>query len=289
MALVSLTTDFGVVDGYVGTMKGVMAGIAPGVTFVDITHDIKPQDVVSTAYVLWTALPYFPEEAVHLVVVDPGVGTSRRAIASKTAWGVLVGPDNGVFSYVWDNAPSELTVALENPDFQRQGVVSGTFHGRDIFSPAAAHIAAGVPLREFGPEVTQPVRLPSPELSFEEGCIRGSVLYIDHFGNAITSIGRLVWEGSLLHLDPVFVTGAVFVTGPISVIGETRTINARRVRVSVAGRDLGHVALTYGEVAVGAPLALVGSEGMLEIAVNQGNGARALGLSVGDPVEIAVS
>ena len=283
MALVSLTTDFGVVDGYVGTMKGVMAGIAPGVTFVDITHDIKPQDVVSTAYVLWTALPYFPEEAVHLVVVDPGVGTSRRAIASKTAWGVLVGPDNGVFSYVWDNAPSELTVALENPDFQRQGVVSGTFHGRDIFSPAAAHIAAGVPLREFGPEVTQPVRLPSPELSFEEGRIRGSVLYIDHFGNAITSIGRLVWEGSLLHLDPVFGTG------PISVIGETRTINARRVRVSVAGRDLGHVALTYGEVAVGAPLALVGSEGMLEIAVNQGNGARALGLSVGDPVEIAVS
>jgi len=277
MTLVSLTTDFGVVDGYVGTMKGVMAGIAPGVTFVDITHDIKPQDVPSTAYVLWTALPYFPEDAVHLVVVDPGVGTARRAIASSTAWGVLVGPDNGVFSYVWDNAPPRLTVALENPDYQRQGVVSGTFHGRDVFSPAAAHIAAGVPLREFGPEVTQPVRLPSPGMSLEEGRIRGTVLYIDHFGNAITSIGRLIWEGSLLHLDPVFVTG------------ETRTINARRVRVSVAGRDLGHVALTYGEVAAGAPLALVGSEGMLEIAVNQGNGARALGLSVGDPVEIAVS
>ncbi len=277
MALVTLTTDFGLQDGYVGTMKGVMAGIAPELAFVDITHDIRPQDVPSTAYVLWTALPYFPEDAVHLVVVDPGVGTSRRAIASKTAWGVLVGPDNGVFSYVWDNAPSELTVALENPDYQRKGVVSGTFHGRDIFSPAAAHIAAGVPLREFGPEVTEPVRLPSPDVSFEAGCIRGKVLYIDHFGNAITSIGRLIWEGSLLHLDPVFVAG------------ETRTINAGRVRVSVAGRDLGHVALTYGEVAVGAPLALVGSEGMLEIAVNQGNGARTLGLSLGDPVEIAVS
>jgi len=186
MAIVSLTTDFGNQDGYVGTMKGVMVAIAPDINMVDITHEIKPQSVRETAYVLWTALPYFPEDAVHLVVVDPGVGTSRHAIASKTAWGILVGPDNGVFSYVWKQAPPELTVALENPAYQRP-VVSGTFHGRDIFSPAAAHIAAGVPLREFGPEVSLPVRLPAPGMTVEGDRILCEVLYVDRFGNVITT------------------------------------------------------------------------------------------------------
>ncbi|MGC9523113.1 MAG: SAM hydrolase/SAM-dependent halogenase family protein [Anaerolineae bacterium] len=273
--LISLTTDFGIDDGYVGTMKGVMAGIAPGVTFVDITHTIEPQNVCAAAYVLWTALPYFPEQSVHLVVVDPGVGTERRAIASRTAWGVLVGPDNGVFSYLWATAKPELTVALENTNYQRVAV-SQTFHGRDIFAPAAAHIAAGVPLEKFGSVVTDPVRLPIPAMQVTTAGIYGEVLYIDHFGNAITSIGRLVWEGSLLHLDPVFGEA------------EARIINADRVRVRAAGRDLGPVRRTYGQVPVGEALALVGSEGMLELAANQGRGADALSLDVGDPVEIAV-
>ncbi|MCD6286981.1 MAG: SAM-dependent chlorinase/fluorinase [Anaerolineae bacterium] len=276
MALVTLTTDFGLQDGYVGTMKGVMAGIAPDLAFIDITHDIRPQDLRGAAYVLWTALPYFPGDAVHLVVVDPGVGTSRHAIASQTSWGVLVGPDNGVFSYVWDVVPAELTVALENPDYQRP-VVSSTFHGRDVFSPAAAHIAAGVPLREFGPEVSHPVRMSSPGMSMEERRIRGEVLYIDRFGNVITSIGRLVWEGTLLHLDPVFAKG------------ESRTLNARRVRVLAGGRDLGPIVRTYGEVSSGDALVMVGSEGLLEIAINQGHAARALALDLGDMVEIAVA
>ncbi len=275
MALVTLTTDFGLQDGYVGTMKGVMVGIAPELAFVDITHDIRPQDLRGAAYVLWTSLPYFPDDAVHLVVVDPGVGTSRHAIASQTSWGVLVGPDNGVFSYVWDVAPAELTVALENPDYQRP-VVSSTFHGRDIFSPAAAHIAAGVPLREFGPEVSHLVRMSSPGMGLEDRRIRGEVLHIDRFGNVITSIGRLVWEGTLLHLDPVFVKG------------ESRTLNARRVRVLAGGRDLGPIVRTYGEVSTGDALVMVGSEGLLEIAVNQGHAARALALGLGDVVEIVV-
>jgi len=276
MRTVSLTTDFGNQDGYVGTMKGVMAGIAPDIAMVDITHDIPPQSVSATAYVLWTALPYFPEDAVHLVVVDPGVGTSRHAIASKTAWGVLVGPDNGVFSYVWDQAPPELTVALENPAYQRP-VVSGTFHGRDIFAPAAAHIAAGVPLREFGPEVSLPVRLPTPGMAVGDGVIRGQVLYIDRFGNVITSIGRLVWEGALLHLDPVFTDG------------EPLTLNARRVCVVVGGHELGPILKTYGQTSVGDRLALVGSEGMLEVAVNHGDAGTTLSLKPGDPVEILLS
>lgn len=273
--LITITTDFGTRDGYVGTMKGVIAGIAPGVPCIDITQEIPPQDVRSAAYVLWTALPYFPPESIHVVVVDPGVGTARRPIAARTPWGTLVGPDNGVFSYVWEAAPPTLIVELANPAY-RNITVSNTFHGRDIFSPAAAHLARGVPLAELGPEVTDPARLPAPILTVTDTTIAGEVIYIDHFGNAITSIGRLVWDGGLLSLDPAF--------------GEAPAgiINAGRVRVLVAGRDLGPVRRTYGEVAPGEPLALVGSEGLLELAVNRGHSAQALGLVIGDPVEIAL-
>lgn len=273
--IISLTTDFGTRDGYVGTMKGVMAAIAPGAAFVDITHTIRPQNVREAAYVLWTSLPYFPHDAVHLVVVDPGVGTARRAIASRTSWGMLVGPDNGVFSYIWAAAPPDLTVALENPAYHRVAV-SKTFHGRDIFSPAAAHLAAGVPIKELGPEVKDLVRFPTPSMKVTTTSISGEVLYVDHFGNVITSIGRLVWDEAMLHLDPVFVEE------------ESRIVNADRSQVVAAGHNLGRIRRTYGEVAKGEPLALVGSEGMLEIAVNHGHGADTVGLKVGDPVEVKI-
>ena len=154
--------------------------------------------------------------------------------------------------------------------------VSRTFHGRDIFSPAAAYLARGVPLDEFGPEVTDPVRLPAPVLTVTESVIAGEVIYIDHFGNVITSIGRLVWDGALLSLDPAFGDA------PAGVI------NAGRVRVIAAGRDLGTVRRTYGEVEPGEPLALVGSEGLLELAVNHGHGAQTLGFTIGAPVEIVL-
>ena len=273
--IISITTDFGTRDGYVGTMKGVMAGIAPGVPFAGITQEIPPQDVRSAAYVLWTALPYFPQESVHLVVVDPGVGTVRRPIAAQTPWGALVGPDNGVFSYIWEVAPPGLIVELANPAYQRTDV-SNTFHGRDIFSPAAAYIAAGVPLVDFGPKVTDPVRLPVPVLDVTGTCIDGEVIYIDHFGNAITSIGQMAWEGEALRLTPAFGQ-----TSPL-------VIEAARTRVTVGDRDLGPIRRTYGEVARGVSLALIGSEGMLELAVNQGHGAEAMGLQIGDRVEIAL-
>ena len=271
--IITLTTDFGAEDGYVGTMKGVMLGIAPEATLVDITHAIAPQDVRQAAYVLWTCLPYFPQDSVHLVVVDPGVGTSRRPIASQTAWGLLVGPDNGVFSYVWEAAPPHLTVVLAERRYQRQ-VVSSTFHGRDVFAPAAAHLAMGVPLKELGPVVDAPIRLPTPRLDIETDRVVGEILHVDRFGNAISSIGRLIWEGGILHLDPAF--------GDRSA----HLLNARRFRVRVAGRDVGPVRHTYGEVAAGSPLALVGSEGMLEIAVNLGHGANVLDVHVGDIVEL---
>ncbi len=273
MVLISLTTDFGLRDHYVGVMKGVIAEIAPDAKLVDVTHEIPPQDLRAAAYVLWSSLPYFPADSVHLVVVDPGVGSARRAIASQTAWGVLVAPDNGVCSYVWAAAPPILTVELDNPHYRR-AAVSHTFHGRDIFAPAAAYLASGTPLAELGRPVQAPVRLPTPAISVGEVEICGEVIYVDHFGNAVTSIGRLVWDGAMVHLDPAF--------------GEAgrRIVAVGRVTVRAAGRDLGPIRRTYSETSPGEPLALVGSEGMLEIAVNQGSGAQVLELQPGDPVEV---
>lgn len=275
-SLITLTTDFGVRDAYVGAMKGVMVDIAPEAQFVDITHEIPPQDVRHAAYVLWSALPYFPASSVHLVVVDPGVGTRRKAIAAETPWGLVVGPDNGVFSYVWASAPHRRVVSLTNAHYHRSEV-SHTFHGRDIFAPAAAHLAAGVPLLELGPDIDDPIRLPDPTLTLETGRIRGEVLAIDHFGNAVTSIGRARWMGDTLIVDGVF--------GDV----ETLAFRAREVRVIAAGQRIEGIRSTYGGVAHGEALALIGSTGMLEIAVNQGHGASALGLSVGDPVEVQLA
>lgn len=274
--LISLTTDFGDQDGYVGVMKGVMASIAPSATFVDLTHAIPPQDIRSAAYVLWTALPYFPPESVHLVVVDPGVGTARRPIAARTAWGAMVGPDNGVFSYVWDVAPPTAIVELRNPQYRRAEVCA-TFHGRDIFSPAAAYLARGVPLEDFGPAITDPVRLPAPTCRFQDGALHGEVLYADHFGNLITSIGRLSWEGAQLRLEPAFSAAPALL------------LPFERSEVFVVGRSLGPLRRTYGEVALGAALALIGSEGLLELAIARGNAAAGLGLPIGAPVTVRLS
>ena len=271
--LITLTTDFGARDAYVGAMKGVMLDIEPRSQFVDITHVNPAQDVRHAAYVLWSALPYFPERAVHLVVVDPGVGTARRAIASQTSWGRVVGPDNGVFSYVWASTSSHRTVALENSRYHRREV-SQTFHGRDIFAPAAAHLAAGVDLADLGPEIDDPVRLPRPKLELEPNGIQGKVLAVDHFGNAVTSIGRFAWSGKDLTLDAAFGDDARL------------TFRGGASFVVAAGHVVGPVHPTYGRVSPGEKLALIGSTGMLEVAVNQGHAASVLGLAVGDPIEL---
>ncbi len=284
--LITVTTDFGWEDGYVGAMKGVISRIAPGVPLVDITHDLPPQDLRSAAYVLWTTVPYFPKESVHLVVVDPGVGTARYPIAVRSPWGILVGPDNGVFSYLWAVSSPGLCVVLQNPDFHlklnsimdRSVELSSTFHGRDIFAPAAAHLARGVPLEVLGPSLEElgsdPVRLSLPGLWLEDTHILGEVLYVDHFGNIITSVGRLVWEGDRLHLRALFHN-----MPPVRFVAE-------QVQVIVKGCPIGPIHHTYGEVEEGASLALVGSAGMLEVGVNQGHAASQLDVQLGDPIEV---
>jgi S-adenosylmethionine hydrolase len=273
--VITLTTDFGLVDAYVGTMKGVMLGIAPDARPVDITHQIAPQDVRQTAYVLYTVYRFFPPHTVHLVVVDPGVGSARRAIALRTPRGSFVGPDNGVFSYVMAEQPLIAAVELADARYRRVRV-SQTFHGRDIFAPAAAHLAAGVPIDQFGPPVPDPVTLPLPHLQASPGVVEGEVLHIDHFGNVITSVGRLVWEAEKLTLKPAFrETGAQEVH-----------FRADEASITTEGHEIQGVRRTYAQVEPGDTLALVGSTGHLEISVREGSGARKLGLQMGDPVEL---
>jgi len=279
--LITLMTDFGTADGYVGAMKGVILDIAPDAQLVDISHEIAPQNVRQAAYVLYTAYSFFPLHTVHLVVVDPGVGSARRPIALRTPAGYFVGPDNGVLSYVMACEPVEAVVELSDPCY-RLPQVSYTFHGRDIFAPAAAHLAAGVPITALGPPVCDPVAFPPPRLEVAPDSVTGEVLHADHFGNVITSIGQLVWSGDELSLEPAF--RGVGGRGQDARGGKCVRFQAGGALVVVAGQEIAGVHRTYAEVESGAVLALVGSEGRLEVAVRGGSAARRLGLCPGDAV-----
>nr|WP_245526781.1 SAM-dependent chlorinase/fluorinase [Marinithermus hydrothermalis] len=243
-------SDFGVEDAYVGIVKAVMEGIAPGVRIVDLAHALPPQDLRRAAYQLYEAVPYLPQGAVVLAVVDPGVGSSRRGLVVVGERLVYVAPDNGLLTLAWLRDPPRRAYALENPAYRLPGV-SATFHGRDVFGPAAAHLARGVPPEAFGAEVPVAAlqRLPV-RLGRGPG---GEVLTFDRFGNAITTIQAPLPPG----------------------------VRA----VEVAGRPV-PLARYYAEVAPGAPLALVGSSGLVEVSVREGSAREALGLREGDPVRL---
>jgi S-adenosylmethionine hydrolase len=273
MAIVTLTTDFGVTDGYVGTMKGVILSIAPEARLVDLSHQVPPQDVRRAAFLLYAAAPFFPPGTVHLAVVDPGVGTRRRAVALQIPHGCFVGPDNGLFTYVLGEAAEWTAVELADPAYHLP-IVSETFHGRDLFAPVAAHLAAGVSLEELGPSVVDLVALPLPRLAVGPDGVEGEVLHADRFGNLVTSVGRLRWEGAQLSLTPAFRREPL---PPVRV-------SPGNAQVKLAGRALVGIRRTYGEVGVGELLALVGSAGFLEVAVCQGSAAAELGARPGERV-----
>jgi S-adenosylmethionine hydrolase len=188
VSVITLTTDFGVKDPFVGTMKGVILTINPRASLVDITHAIPPQDVMEAGLALESAFPYFPRESVHLAVVDPGVGGPRHGLVVSARHHYFVAPDNGLLTFLFASDDWEA-VRLEEPRY-RLPVVSRTFHGRDIFSPAAAHLSLGVPIYNFGPAFTDPVRLRWPEIVWEGECFAGEVVHVDHFGNLLTNIRR---------------------------------------------------------------------------------------------------
>jgi S-adenosylmethionine hydrolase len=256
VSIVTLTTDFGTGDGYVGAMKGVILQRAPEARIVDIAHDIEPHDIAAGAYCLCQAAPYFPDGTIHVAVIDPGVGTSlRKPVIIDSGRNFFVGPDNGLFSLVVSNP--RAVYAIESPTFMRPEV-SSTFHGRDIFAAAAAALAAGVPARQAGAAVTLRGRLtlgtPRNHAEMPEGMILGTVVYIDHFGNLITDVGR-----ADLPANPKF---------------------------RVGDRVIETLSATYGDVAAGALVAYIGSADTLEIGVREDNAARMLGLSRGAHIEI---
>lgn len=240
-SLLTLLSDFGDRDVYVGVMKGIIAQINPLLRVVDLTHQIPPQDIAAARFCLMNAYPYFPEGSVHVAVVDPGVGSKRRAIAVEFAGGFLVGPDNGIFSGLLSQTPAIAAVELTNSHYWRTPQPSRTFHGRDIFAPVGANLASGVPLRQLGQEINPAtlVQLDISKCQKTRHCILGCIQYIDHFGNLISNIPGNHVEGK---------------TWQVQIAGLT-----------IPGRE------TYSDGELGEAIALVGSHGWVEIAINGGD------------------
>ncbi len=255
--IITLTTDFGTRDPWVGIMKGVILGICPDARLVDLTHEIAPQDVFEAALALESAARHFPKGAAHLAVVDPGVGSSRRALALHAGGQFFVGPDNGLFTFALERAGTDFTaVRLEAPEY-RLVSVSRTFHGRDLFAPAVAHIAAGVALARLGPRIDDPVRLPLPRARRNGDTVEGEVIAADHFGNLLTSVTE----------EDVAALGS-----PLAL--------------ELAGRPVGGLASSYAECAPGKPAWIIGSTGRVEIFVRDASASAALGTGRGSEVKL---
>ncbi|MBD2691434.1 SAM hydrolase/SAM-dependent halogenase family protein [Anabaena catenula] len=254
--ILTLLSDFGNNDVYVGVMKGVIAQINPDLKLVDLTHQITPQNVTAARFCLMNAYPYFPIGTVHLAVVDPGVGSQRRAIAVKLAQGFLVGPDNGIFSGITSKNQVITAVELTNLNYWRTSQPSSTFHGRDIFAPVAAHIASGVSLQELGKEINPAtlVKLDIDECYETTTGVAGCIQYIDYFGNLVSNIPGSYVQG--------------------------KTWSVKVADLTIPGCE------TYSDVQVGEALALVGSHGWLEIAINSGNAHTQLQINWQDTLHV---
>ena len=258
--VITLSTDFGWDDPYVGIMKGVILGINFRATLVDITHGLSPHRLLEAAFKLATAADYFPKGTIHLAVVDPGVGGVRRPIVVETKKQSWVGPDNGIFTRILQAFPDFRVFQLTNPDYFLKPV-SRTFHGRDIFAPAAAHLSRGISLAVLGNPIFDPVLLDLPEPVRKKNSLSGRVLYADRFGNLITNLSREVVDYYSQR-------------GEITVRIRSRIIRGIRDR--------------YGQERSGRLLALFGSSGFLEIACNLGNAAETVGYVPGKVLEVKI-
>lgn len=262
MVTLSLMTDFGIKDGNVGVMKGVIWNICPDAHISDLSHMVGAQNIQEAALILARSVPFFPAGTIHVVVVDPGVGTARRPMAARIGDSFYVGPDNGIIT-MWleraiaANEPCEF-VELEDPKY-RLPFVSHVFHGRDIFAPAAGHLACGVPLASFGRAFLDPVKIQLPKPVRTPQGLRGEVIHIDHFGNIASNI-RVEDLGEALSRK------------------EKITIHLRKTEVS-------GLVDTFGERPHGELIALLGSTGNLIVSVVNGSAAQRLGAKVGDVFE----
>jgi hypothetical protein len=260
MTVLSITTDFGLTNGFVGAMKGVIYGIAPNVKIVDISHLISPQNVLEGAYAMWRAVPFFPPGSVHVGVVDPGVGTKRRPIGARLGDRYFTAPDNGLLTPLISDAErmgeTMEFVHLDKPKYWLPKV-SNTFHGRDIFAPTGAHLAAGVPLEELGTPISDPIRLELPRPEKTKNGWLAHVTNIDVFGNLTTDLPAEALAGR------------------------------HDVLIRIRGYEIDGIIDSYGYHDAGDLIALVNSDYHIEIAIVNGSAARMLDASVGDVVEVS--
>lgn len=273
--LIALLTDFGTKDIYVGVMKGVMKKIYPDAAFIDISHDVTRQSIHEGALMLRNAYRYFPQGTVFLVVIDPTVGSKRRPMLVETEHYRFIAPDNGIMTPTLDEIGVYQAVELSNTDYHLTDG-SFTFHGRDIFSPAAAYAARGdVALSDFGEMIHDLITLPTPALSIMENAIKGEITHIDHFGNVITSIGTLHWQdkNSL----------------ELRTKSQSMMIDASKAHLTIADTKLHSIRTAYHEVNIGELLLQVDSNGYLEIAINQGNAAKRLKVKSHDTITLYLS
>lgn len=253
--IITLTTDFGQAGGYAGAVKGVLLGINPQIKIVDITHEISPFNILEGTLLLNSFYQFFPRGTVHLVVVDPGVGGKRKGILVRTDNYFFVGPDNGVLSFIYDREKVREMINLTNSEYFL-GKPSSTFHARDIFAPVSAYLSLGVKLGEFGSPTQGCYKFKLPEPVYRKDYLMGEIIYIDRFGNLITSINS-------------------------DLIRERN-----KVQISIKNKKINHLSQYYEEEKEGKLLALIGSSNFLEIAVNQGSAQRLLKAKTGDKVKI---
>ena len=276
MTTIAILTDFGLQDPFVGIMKGVMAGIAPQAQLIDISHQIPAGNIHHAAISLWQAAAFFPDHTVFLCVVDPGVGTERRPIVLDANGKRFVGPDNGLFTYV--ASAKDKAWVLDNSRYQLTAG-SATFHGRDIFSPAAAHLAAGIPAEAFGPSIT-PMRLKPPRMQrIDARHWQGEILYADHFGNLLTSLGLfsrlnqrdLLWRGPL---------------GGDTAQRRSLGVDWTAARLALQDGSILKTAETFAHIPAGRCAGLIGSTGLVELAANAGSANNLLNINAGDPITL---
>ena len=260
MTVITLLTDFGTRDGYVGVMKGVIWKIAPDVQIADLSHSIKPQNIQQAAIVLSRTTPFFPPGTIHIAVIDPGVGTNRRPIGLQLGNQYFIGPDNGLFTQVLENAEANRdpisVVHLDKKQYWLPNI-SRVFHGRDIFAPSAAYLATGIKLEQIGSLIHDPIRQSMPRpVHLPGGGLRGQIIEVDNFGNLSTNI-------ETTHISPM---------------GE--------VRIFIAGHWIDHLVNTFGDRPKGTLISLFGTSHDLIICVVNGNAAHYLNVDVGEIVEV---
>jgi S-adenosylmethionine hydrolase len=260
--IITLTTDFGLKDPYAAEMKAAILGICQNAAIVDVTHEIEKFNIRMGAYVLASAVPYFPKGTIHVAVVDPGVGTRRRPILIQAQQGFFIGPDNGLLILATENQGIRCIHEITNPRFMLPRV-SSTFHGRDVFAPAAAHLANGVRPTEFGPEIYKVVKPEFTKVTLRKDVLFGEVLHVDNFGNIITNIGE-------------------------KEIVRIRTKDVINVELPNQKLKL-KLCKAYGEAKPQEPLALIGSHNYLEIAMNQGNAATEFKTRPGDKIKLSLT